>query len=163
MHCLGIEIGTEASTCYLRSDRIPFEKYSSIHGIPAFFHSLSQKYFLFSDYKHLSDQHRHFSTMVVMIKTPCPQSVNVLYRLSDRRLSAKLMPTFMDKKEITAAGIRRTDHATPLCPQKLAVSLPTSGGRSVGVVRPRTQATECVCVCLLLCKISGNRQSPKFQ
>jgi hypothetical protein len=27
-------------------------------------------------------------------------------------------------------------------PQKLALTLPTSGGRSVGVVRSRTQATE---------------------
>jgi hypothetical protein len=41
-----------------------------------------------------------------------------------------------------AAGIRRTDHATPLYPQKLALISPTSGGRSVGIVRSRTKATE---------------------
>jgi hypothetical protein len=29
-----------------------------------------------------------------------------------------------------------------LCPQKLALTSPTSGGRSVGIVRSRTQATE---------------------
>jgi hypothetical protein len=29
-----------------------------------------------------------------------------------------------------------------LYPQKLALTLPTSGGRSVGIVRLRTQATE---------------------
>jgi hypothetical protein len=29
-----------------------------------------------------------------------------------------------------------------LCPQKLALTLPTSGGRSAGIVRPLTQATE---------------------
>jgi hypothetical protein len=29
-----------------------------------------------------------------------------------------------------------------LCPQTLALTLPTSGGRSVGMVRLRTQATE---------------------
>jgi hypothetical protein len=39
-----------------------------------------------------------------------------------------------------------------LCPQKLAVTWPTSGGRSVGIVRSRTQATESILVfvtCLL--------------
>jgi hypothetical protein len=40
--------------------------------------------------------------------------------------------------------IRRTDHATPLYPQTLAVTSPTSGGRSVGIVRSRTQATRLV-------------------
>jgi hypothetical protein len=36
--------------------------------------------------------------------------------------------------------------ATSFCPQKLSLTLPTSGGRSVGVVRSRTQATEFVFV-----------------
>jgi len=31
---------------------------------------------------------------------------------------------------------------TPLYPQKLALTSPTGGGRSVGIVRPRTKATE---------------------
>jgi hypothetical protein len=31
-----------------------------------------------------------------------------------------------------------------LCPQKLALTSPTSGGRSVGIVRPRNKATEFV-------------------
>jgi hypothetical protein len=39
-------------------------------------------------------------------------------------------------------GIRRTDHATPLYPQKLALTSSTSGCRSVGIVHSRTQATE---------------------
>jgi hypothetical protein len=30
------------------------------------------------------------------------------------------------------------DHATPLYPQKLALTSPTSGGRSVGIVRSRS-------------------------
>jgi hypothetical protein len=46
-------------------------------------------------------------------------------------------------------GIRHGDHATPLYPQKLALTSPTSGGRSVGIVRSRPQATEFV-FCLLL-------------
>jgi hypothetical protein len=35
-----------------------------------------------------------------------------------------------------------TDHVAPLCPQKLAIASPTSGGRSVGIVRSRTQTME---------------------
>ena len=39
-------------------------------------------------------------------------------------------------------GISCADHVTPLYPQKLALSSPTGGGRSVGIVRSRTKATE---------------------
>ena len=39
-------------------------------------------------------------------------------------------------------GIRCADHVTPLYPQKLAVTSPTGGSRSVGIVRVRTKATE---------------------
>ena len=39
-------------------------------------------------------------------------------------------------------GIRCADHVTPLYPQKLALTLPTGGGRSVGIVRSQTKATE---------------------
>jgi hypothetical protein len=46
---------------------------------------------------------------------------------------------------------------TPLYPQKLAVTSPTGGGRSVGIVRSRTKATEFVClfVCLLRLFVVG--------
>jgi hypothetical protein len=36
---------------------------------------------------------------------------------------------------------------TPLYPQKLALTSPTGGGRSVGIVRVRTKATEFSLVC----------------
>jgi len=39
-------------------------------------------------------------------------------------------------------GIRCADHVTPLYPQKLALTSPTGGGRSVGIVGSRTKATE---------------------
>jgi len=63
-----------------------------------------------------------------------------------------------------AVGTRCADHVTPLYPQKLALTSPTGGGRSVGIVRVRTKATEfnlyiyiyiyiyiCVCVCVCVC------------
>ena len=41
-----------------------------------------------------------------------------------------------------AVGTRCADHVTPLYPQKLALTSPTGGGRSVGIVRVRTKAME---------------------
>jgi hypothetical protein len=38
--------------------------------------------------------------------------------------------------------IRRVDYATPLYLQNMAITTPTSGGRSVGIVRSQTKATE---------------------
>jgi hypothetical protein len=62
-------------------------------------------------------------------------------------------------------GTRCADHVTPLYPQKLELTSPTGGGRSVGIVRSRTKATEffyiyiymCVCVCVCVCNISSLR------
>ena len=67
------------------------------------------------------------------------------------------------ENRLTAVGTRCADHVTTLYPQKLALTSPTGGGRSVGIVRVRTKATEfiyiyifiylfiyllCVCVCV---------------
>jgi hypothetical protein len=38
-------------------------------------------------------------------------------------------------------GMHRADHASPLYPQKLALTSPTSGDRSVSIVRLQTQTT----------------------
>ena len=46
------------------------------------------------------------------------------------------------KQRLTAVGTRCADHVTPLYPQKLALTSQTCGGRSVGIVRSRTKATE---------------------
>jgi hypothetical protein len=43
---------------------------------------------------------------------------------------------------LTAVGIRCADHVTPLYPQKLALTSPTGGGRSVGIGHSRTKAME---------------------
>jgi hypothetical protein len=45
---------------------------------------------------------------------------------------------------------RRADYETPLYPQKLALTSPTSGGHSVSIVRSRTKATELLPLLLLL-------------
>ena len=39
-------------------------------------------------------------------------------------------------------GTRCADHGTPLNPQKLALTTLTGGGRSEGIVRVRTKATD---------------------
>jgi hypothetical protein len=49
-------------------------------------------------------------------------------------------PVWKDKN--TAVGIRHDDNITSSILQKLALTSPTSGGRSVGIVRSRTQAAE---------------------
>jgi hypothetical protein len=59
-----------------------------------------------------------------------------------KRLSQWTLFTVPKKTEITALGIRSTDHATPFYPQKLALTSPTRGGRSVGILHSRTKATE---------------------
>jgi len=46
------------------------------------------------------------------------------------------------KQRLTAVGTRCADHVTTLYPQKLALTSLTGGGRSVGIVRVRTKATE---------------------
>jgi hypothetical protein len=44
----------------------------------------------------------------------------------------------------TTVGIRRADHVAPSIRKTLALTSPTRGGRSVGIVRWRTQAMEFV-------------------
>jgi len=55
-------------------------------------------------------------------------------------------------------GTRCADHVTPLYPQKLALTSPTGGGRSVGIVRVRTKATEFLPKCMEATSIKSNNQ-----
>jgi hypothetical protein len=50
----------------------------------------------------------------------------------------------LKKTENTTVGIRCADHATPSPCKKFALTSPTSGGRSVDIVRLRAKATEFV-------------------
>jgi hypothetical protein len=56
------------------------------------------------------------------------------------------------QQRLTAVGPRGADHVTHLYPQKLALTSPTGGGRSVGIVRSRTKATEFVCLFVCVSK-----------
>jgi hypothetical protein len=55
-------------------------------------------------------------------------------------LLGKKISGFGLETENPVVGIRRADHARLPCPQKLALNSPTSGGRSVGIIRSWTQA-----------------------
>jgi hypothetical protein len=54
----------------------------------------------------------------------------------------KKVAAAVQKVENTAGGDPQADYVTPLYPQKLTLTSPTSCGRSVGIVRSWTQATE---------------------
>jgi hypothetical protein len=55
-----------------------------------------------------------------------------------------------------AVEICSADHMTPLYLQKLALTLPTSGGCSVVIVRSRTKATEVIIIIIIICKLLYN-------
>jgi hypothetical protein len=57
-------------------------------------------------------------------------------------LNKKVAAPGLENRDLTAVGTRCADHVTPLYPQKLALPSLTGGGRSVGIVRSRTKATE---------------------
>jgi hypothetical protein len=64
--------------------------------------------------------------------------VSTTEELLDRKVAAPVYKT-----DNTAVGIRYADHVAPsIRKRKLAITSPTSGGRSVGIVRSRTQNME---------------------
>jgi hypothetical protein len=57
--------------------------------------------------------------------------------LFDRKVAAPVYKT-----ENTAVGIRHADHVAPSIRKKLAITSPTSGGLSVGIIHSQTQTME---------------------
>ena len=55
-------------------------------------------------------------------------------------------------------GTRCANHVTPLYPQKLALTSPAGGGRSVGMVRSRTKATEFSLVLVRIYTVSNTHR-----
>jgi hypothetical protein len=65
-----------------------------------------------------------------------------LVRVTAELLEWKSSSSGSIKSRLMAVGIRCTDHTAPSIRNKLALTSPTSGGRSVVIVRLRTKATE---------------------
>jgi hypothetical protein len=65
-----------------------------------------------------------------------------LVSITEELLEWKSSGSGFRKPRLTAVVILCADHSTPLYPQNLAHTSPTSGGRSVGVIRLRAEATE---------------------
>jgi hypothetical protein len=65
-----------------------------------------------------------------------------LVRINEELLDWKSSGAWSRTSRLTAVGIRCADHATPSIRKKLILTLPTCGGRSIGIVRLRTKATE---------------------
>jgi hypothetical protein len=63
--------------------------------------------------------------------------VSTTEELLDRKVAASVYKT-----ENTAVEIRHAYHVTPFIRKRLAITSPTSGSHSVGVVGSRTQAME---------------------
>jgi hypothetical protein len=72
--------------------------------------------------------------------------VSTTEELLDRKVAA---PVY--KIENTAVGIRHADHVASSIRKKLAITSPTSGDRSVGIVRSRTQTMESLLLLYTLC------------
>jgi hypothetical protein len=60
--------------------------------------------------------------------------VGTTEEILDRKVAAAVY-----KSENTAVGIRHADHVVLSISKKVAITSPRSGGRSVGIVRSRTQ------------------------
>jgi hypothetical protein len=80
---------------------------------------------------------RHYQKKVVDLERGPLSLVSTTEELLDGKVAAPVYKT-----ENTAVGIRHADHVTPSIRKTLAITSPTSGGRSVGIVLSRTQTME---------------------
>jgi hypothetical protein len=65
--------------------------------------------------------------------------ISAYIKLKTLKIKSRILSSMKYYEELSAAGIRCADHATPSIRKKLALTTPTSGGRSVGIVRLRTK------------------------
>jgi hypothetical protein len=65
-----------------------------------------------------------------------------LVSITEELLERKSRGSRSKKLRLTAVGIRCVDHTTLYISRKFALTSPTCGGLSVGIVRLRTKATE---------------------
>jgi hypothetical protein len=65
----------------------------------------------------------------------------ILVRITEELLERKSSGSGSRKSRLTAVGDPLRSPRHTLYPQKLALTSPTSGGRSVGIVRLRAKAT----------------------
>jgi hypothetical protein len=79
-----------------------------------------------------------------------------LVSTTEELLEGKSRGTGLDNRDYGRRGIHCADYATPLYPQQLALTSPTSGDRSVGIVHSLTQATEYVLIIIIIIIILGN-------
>jgi hypothetical protein len=83
---------------------------------------------------------RHYQAKKVVGLEQGPLSlVSTTEELLGRKVAAPVYKT-----DNTAVGTRHADHVAPYICKKLAITSPTSGGHSVGIVRSRTQTMELV-------------------
>jgi hypothetical protein len=83
------------------------------------------------------DSRHHQKKKVVGLERGPLSLVSTTEKLLDRKVAAPVYKT-----ENTAVGIRQAGHVAPSIHKKLTITSPTSGGRSVGIVRSRTQTME---------------------
>jgi hypothetical protein len=70
----------------------------------------------------------------------CIVCFNNIKKKSSRQQNVFMCVRLLER--LTAVGNRWPDHATPSTRERLALTSPTSGGRSVGIVRLQTTAME---------------------
>jgi hypothetical protein len=101
---------------------------------------LTNLYLVFVDFvKGFDSIHRNKTFWAVAVLERCPPS---LVSTTEELLWRKSWIAGLEIREYSRRDLSRWPRGT-LYPQTLALTSLTSGGRSVGIVRWRTQATEC--------------------
>jgi hypothetical protein len=86
----------------------------------------------------------------------------VIFKHGEMYLPLYCILTGLESRDYGRRGSAALTVRHPLYPQKLALISPTSGGRSVGIVRSRTKATELVCMYINMCSWKNSDDFYKF-